>query len=51
MVVTYLAALLHPCIYWQGRREAGGTIGMTYGHPYTLRSRAYDLGRWHGKKV
>jgi len=45
----YLAIVLHPRIYLLGRREAYSGFGMTYDHPYSLRSLAYDMGRNHGE--
>lgn len=45
--MKYLAILLHPRIYLLGRREAHSSFGVTYDHPYTLRSIAYDMGRNH----
>jgi hypothetical protein len=42
---SLLAIALHPRIYRLGLNEArAGYGGMTYGHPYTLRSTAYDEG-------
>lgn len=46
----YLAIVAHPRIYLLGRREAYSVFGMTYDHPYSLRSVAYDMGRNHGEK-
>jgi len=46
----YLAIIAHPRIYLLGRREAFSMFGMTYDHPYTLRSIAYDMGRKHEEK-
>lgn len=43
-----LARILHPRIYALGKAEADSAFGMTYGHPYTLKSTAYDLGRAKG---
>lgn len=45
-----LAIILHPRIALLGYREAGDDMGMTYGDPYTLRSRAYDMGRSIGDR-
>lgn len=45
-----LARILHPRIYALGKEEAQGNVGMTYKHPYTLRSIAYDLGRSAGQR-
>ena len=47
--MKYLAIVLHPRIYLLGRREAYSDFGMTYDHPYSLRSLAYDMGRNHGE--
>jgi len=49
-MMKYLAVLFHPRIYLLGRKEADGGIGMTYGHPETARSIAYDIGRNHGER-
>lgn len=48
--MKYLAVLLHPRIYLLGKREAHSAFGMTYNHPETLRSIAYDVGRTHGEQ-
>lgn len=40
-----LAVILHPRIYRLGKREAFHGYGMTYDHPESLRSTAYDIGR------
>ena len=45
-----IVILLHPRIYRQGRQEAFSSYGMTYGHPYTLKSLAYDFGRNKGEQ-
>lgn len=42
-----LAIALHPRIYLLGRSEAYSPFGMTYDHPDSLRSIAYDMGRNH----
>lgn len=47
--MKYLAILLHPRIYLLGRREANDAFGMTYSHPESIRSVAYDMGRNHGE--
>lgn len=45
----YLAIIRHPRIYRLGRAEAFLSTGMTYGHPDSLRSVAYDTGRNHAE--
>jgi hypothetical protein len=47
--MNLLAAILHPRITRLGYIESDGDVGMTYGHPDTLRSRAYDFGRSLGR--
>jgi hypothetical protein len=44
-----LAIALHPRIYMLGRSEAFASYGMTYGHPESMKSIAYDMGRNHGE--
>lgn len=45
-----VARVMHPRIYRLGYREHHSAFGMTYRHPDTLRSIAYDLGRAEGER-
>ena len=47
----YFAITIHPRIYMLGRSEAFASYGMTYGHPESIKSIAYDMGRNHGEGV
>lgn len=48
---TILLFLLHPRIWMLGYRECESGFGMTYDHPDTIKSQAYDSGRYFGWKV
>ena len=45
------AVILHPAAFIRGVIESAGSVGMTYGHPDTRRSVAYDHGRRVGCRV
>ena len=45
-----LAVLLFPRLYRLGVRECFDSFGMTYGHPHSWRSVAYDTGRARGDR-
>jgi hypothetical protein len=45
-----LAVVLFPRLYRLGVRECFDSCGMTYGHPYSWRSVAYDTGRACGDR-
>jgi hypothetical protein len=45
-----LAVILFPRLYRLGVRERFDSFGMTYGHPDSLRSVAYDTGRARGDR-
>lgn len=49
--MTIVLAILHPRIFLLGLRECRSALGMTYDHPDTLRSRAYDKGRYLGWRI
>lgn len=51
MIRKYLAIVRHPHTYRQGRSEAFLSTGLTFAHPESLRSVAYDMGRNHAERT
>ena len=45
-----LAVILFPRLYRLGVHECFDSFGMTYGHPDSFRSVAYDVGRARGER-
>jgi hypothetical protein len=46
-----MTSIRHPLIWLRGFRECRSDFGMTYGNPDTARSRAYDAGRYYGRRL